>query len=200
MQSSSAGSTGASPAESAVSFYAQFADPAKTVYSWNGSLPDARQVFTTGDVALYLGFASEEPFIAAANPNLDFDMAVMPQPATSQARMTYGKAYAFAIPRATRNSSGSITVARAFMVSDIATAAARRLSMAPAQRALLAPQANDRFPAVFYPEALTAKGWLSPLPATTDAIFAAMIGNISSGRTNVQDALDKANQALDSSF
>lgn len=199
-QSSNADSAGATSAQSAVSFYTQFADPAKTVYSWNGSLTDARQAFTAGDVALYLGFASEEPFLAAANPNLDFDMATVPQPATSQARITYGRAYAFAIPKATRNSSGAISVARTLTNADIATAAARRLSMAPAQRALLAPQANDRFPAVFYPEALTAKGWLSPLPATTDSIFAAMIGNITSGRTNVQDALDKADQALDSSL
>jgi hypothetical protein len=199
-QSTSADSAGISPAESAISFYTQFADPAKTVYSWNGSLNDARQAFTAGDVALYFGFASEEPFLAAANPNLDFDMAAVPQPATSQARMTYGRAYAFAVPKASRNASGAISVARALTAADIATSAARSLSMAPAQRALLTPQANDRFPAVFYPEALVAKGWLSPLPATTDAIFAAMIGNISSGRTNVQDALEKADQALDSSL
>ncbi|MDB5237377.1 MAG: hypothetical protein JWL88_479 [Parcubacteria group bacterium] len=199
-QSSSAASVGVNPAESAVSFYAQFADPAKTVYSWNGSLPSARQAFVSGDLALYLGYASEEPFLAAANPNLDFDMTIVPQPSTSQTRTTYGLAYAFAVPKATHNYSGAVAVAREFTSKDIALQAARALSMAPAQRALLTPAANDRFPAVFYREALTAKGWLSPLPAATDSIFAAMIGNISSGRSNVQDALTTADQALDSAF
>jgi len=72
--------------------------------------------------------------------------------------------------------------------------------MAPAARALLTPAADDRFQAIYYPDALVAKGWLSPLPTATDTIFTAMIGNISSGRTNVRDALEKANQALDASL
>lgn len=199
-QGESAGSVGASPAQSAVSFYVQFADPAKTVYSWNGSLIDARQAFTAGTVALYIGYASEEPFLAAANPNLDFDMATMPQPSTSQFRTTYGQAYALAIPKASRNPNGALSVAKAFASKDAAVQTAHALFMAPAQRALLTPSANDKFSAVFYPEALVAKGWLSPLPAATDTIFGTMIGNIRSGRSSVQDALDQANQALDAAL
>jgi multiple sugar transport system substrate-binding protein len=199
-QSSNAASAGVNPAESAISFYTQFADPAKTVYSWNGSLANARQSFTAGDLAFYLGYASEEPFLAAANPNLDFDMTTVPQPATSQTRTTYGLAYVFAVPKATHNYSGAVSVARMLASKEQAAQAARTLFMAPAARALLTPAANEKFPAVFYPEALTAKGWLSPQPATTDSIFAAMIGNISSGRNTVQDALQTANQALDSAF
>src|SRR6266481_2705311 len=37
-QSTAGNTVGVNPAESALSFYTQFADPAKTVYSWNGSL------------------------------------------------------------------------------------------------------------------------------------------------------------------
>lgn len=191
---------GVSPAESALNFYTQFADPAKTVYSWNRSLQDARQAFIAGDLVLYVGYASEAPFLAAANPNLDFDMAKVPQPSTSQSRTTFGRAYAFAIPKATKNYGGALTVARTLAGKDQVTPVSRKLSMAPAQRALLIPASDDRFQAVFYPEALIAKGWLSPLPSVTDGIFAAMIGNITSGRLSVRDALEKADQALDSSL
>ena len=199
-QSSNTSTTGTTPAESALNFYTQFADPAKTVYSWNGSLPEARQVFIAGDLALYVGFASEAPFLKASNPNLDFDMTHVPQPATSQSRITYGKAYALAIPKASRNASGALSVARTLAGKDQDGQMARILSMAPAARALLTPAADDRFQAIYYPDALVAKGWLSPLPTATDTIFTAMIGNISSGRTNVRDALEKANQALDASL
>jgi len=194
------GGIGVTPAQSAVNFYAQFADPAKTVYSWNSSLPSAQQAFTSGDVALYLGYASEEPFIAAANPNLNFDMAPLPQPATSQVRTTYGLAYAFAVPKASKNYSGAVQVARVLADKSVVVPAAHTFSMAPAQRALLTPPANDKFAPVFYPEALVAKGWLSPLPATTDSIFGTMIGNIVSGRSDLSTALDQANQALDSAL
>lgn len=201
LTTSANGSTfGVSPAESALSFYTQFADPAKTVYSWNRSLSDARQTFIAGDLALYIGYASEAPFLSAANPNLDFDMAKVPQPSTSQSRATYARAYVFAIPKASKNSTGALTVARTLAGKDLVMKASAALSMAPAQRALLIPANNDKFQAVFYPDALVAKGWLSPLPATTDTIFAAMIGNITSGRLSVRDALAKADQALDSSL
>lgn len=191
---------GVSSSESAVTFYTQFADPAKTVYSWNNALPDARQEFISGDLAMYVGFASEAPFLAAANPNLDFDMAAVPQPATSAARITYGHVFAFATTKASQNQTGALQAATILTSKDYAPAAARALSMAPAIRSQLLPAANDRFQPVFFPEALVAKGWLSPAPAVTDRIFAAMITNITTGLKGVREALTIADQALNASL
>ena len=201
MLQSSAGVTyGSSPSESAINFYTQFADPAKTVYSWNGSMLDARQAFQSGDLALYFGYASELPYIRAANPNLDFDMASVPQPATSAHRITYAKAYAFAIPKRSNNPNGALSVAFALANTDIAPSTAAALSMVPAARAALTPSPQDRFQPVYFPEALVAEGWLSPSPATTDRIFAAMIGSITSGRADLSQALATADQALDAAL
>ena len=68
--------------------------------------------------------------------------------------------------------------------------------MAPARRADLTPAADDPYQAVFYPEALVAKGWLSPAPSDTDAIFSAMISNVITGRKTIGDAVSTAAQAL----
>src|SRR3989344_96772 len=46
------------PAAAALDFYSQFADPARPNYSWNRSLPEAKQSFTRGQSAFYLGPAS----------------------------------------------------------------------------------------------------------------------------------------------
>ncbi len=48
----SANGFGISPAESAMNFYTQFANPSKTVYSWNRAMPESRQAFLAGDLAL----------------------------------------------------------------------------------------------------------------------------------------------------
>lgn len=189
-------SYGATPAQSAVSFYAQFADPAKTLYSWNRSLPDSRSMFVAGDLALYLGFASELPYLKEANPNLDFDMAPVPGPATGGSRATYGVGYAFAIPKVSANPSGAYAVALALAAPDTGPGLAARLSMAPALRATLAPRDDDRFTPVYYPQALVAKGWLSPAPGATDAAFSAMIGDITSGRKDLDEALVSAAQTI----
>ncbi|MEK7602132.1 MAG: extracellular solute-binding protein [Patescibacteria group bacterium] len=189
-----------SPAESAVSFYTQFADPAKVVYSWNRSLPSARQAFTSGDSVFYVGFASEAALLKATNPNLDFDMAPVPQPQTAQTKTDYGLAYAFAIPKAASNPDGAYKTAQALTAKDELYIIAGSLGMAPAKRAFLTPQTNDIFASVYYPMAIIAKGWLSPTPGVTDAIFTAMITDVISGRSNVHDAIKRADDALSAAF
>lgn len=190
--------SGQGAAQSAVSFYTQFADPAKTVYSWNRALPDARQTFLAGNLALYFGFASELPLLQASNPNLDFDMAPVPQPSRSTSRSTYGLAYALAITKTSDNQAGALATAFALADRKVANAGAQALSMVPAARAALVPSPEARFQPVYYPEALIARGWLSPSSSATDTIFAAMIGNITSGRYDVAQALNAAEQALNS--
>ncbi len=192
--SDSAFGTGA--AQSAVNYYSQFADPAKSLYSWNRSLPVSRSAFTAGDVALYLGFASERAFIASANPNLDFDMARAPTPGTSANRMTYGVGYAFAIPKASGNAAGAYSAATALSTRGIADIIAKAAGMAPARRGALTAPADDEYASVYFPEALIARGWLSPAPGTTDRIFSAMISDITTGRRSVEQAVTTASQAI----
>jgi len=55
--SSSAG--GVPAGEAVVGFYTQFTDPSKISYTWNASLPNSREMFLVGDLALYLGYVSE---------------------------------------------------------------------------------------------------------------------------------------------
>lgn len=200
LQRGATGVVGINATESALSFYTQFADPAKTVYSWNKAMPEARQAFLAGDLALYIGFASELPTLRASNPNLDFDMARIPQPQVNATRINYGRAYAFAIPKASKNPAGAFTTAIALTASDQVALASGNLSMAPALRTLLATPSSDKYQAVYFPEALIAKGWLSPMPSVTDSIFSAMINNITTGRKTTAEAIVTADQALDASL
>lgn len=191
-----ASATGIAPAESALNFYTQFANPAKTTYSWNRALRNSRQTFLAGDSAFYLGYASEQPMLAAGNPNLDFDMASVPQPGTSSVRATYARAYAFAIPKASKNADGALASALALIAKERIILIAREAAMAPATRSTLVPADGEIYTPVFYPQALVARGWLSPAPLTTDAIFETMISDITTGRRLTRDALSIAERAL----
>ena len=190
---------GLSPAESAMNFYTQFADPAKSVYTWNSALPEAGLAFTSGNLIFYPGFASEIPTISATNPNLNFDIAPMPQPQTATTRVTFGRLYALSIPKASKNPSGAYLAAAAMSGPKPSSAAAKALSMAPATRSSLSTT-QDKFAAIFYPQALIARGWLSPAPAATDQIFSTMIQSITSGRAQTADAVQSASQAIDASY
>jgi ABC-type glycerol-3-phosphate transport system substrate-binding protein len=183
-------------AESALAFFTQFADPARTVYSWNPSFPSARQAFIGGTLAFYPGFASDEPALSAANPNLAFDMVQIPQPQTAVLKTDYGLAYAFAIPKASANPIGAYLTAKTLSNMSYLGGIAADLSVAPSVRSLLVSSSTDQFSPVYYPEALIAQGWLSPAPNTTDTLFSSMISNITSGKFAVRAALQSTDQAL----
>ncbi len=189
-------SFGATPAQSALSFYAQFADPAKTVYSWNRSLPESRQAFLSGDLVLYPGFASEEPYLTSANPNLSYDMAPMPQPSTNPVRIGYGLAYAFAVPKASANPLGALALSLELTAPAPMTVIAESVAMAPARQNLLTPPADNLYAPIYFSEALIATGWLSPAPYVTDAVFSAMISDIITGRLDAEGAVQKGDQSL----
>ena len=185
------------PGRTVLTFYTQFADPSKVSYTWDPSLPDSEEAFLTGNLALYLGYASRASFLRAANPNLDFDIAPVPQPATASVKSVYGLVYAFMIPRGAKNPSGGYRAAALFSEPNKQGATARVTGLAPATLDQLAKvPVDDPVAAVAYAEALYAKGWLSPPPLNTDRVFSTMIGNVISGRSSPDAALGSAEQAL----
>ena len=190
-------SKNASSGSAVLSFYTQFADPAKVSYTWNTSLSNATQMFLAGDLALYLGYVSEARYLQAANPNLAFNVTPVPQSATARAKGVYGRVYAFMIPRGTQNAAGAYQIAVLLTGSAEQVAAAAATGLAPATLNELAKvPPSDPIAAGSYPSALYSRGWLSPAAADVDRIFSSMIGNMISGRSTPDTALAEAGRSL----
>lgn len=187
---------GVSPGTAVLAFYTQFADPSKLSYTWNLSLPDSRQAFLQGDVALYLGYISEARYFQNANPNLDFGVSILPQPGLATVKSTYGRLYSFIIPHGAKNSAGAYTVAVEFTTSASQKALAQSTGLAPVMRAELANPPAEAVASVAYSEALYTHVWLSTTAASTDTVFSAMIGNVISGRLTRDTALTAAEHTL----
>ncbi len=192
----SSASGGVPPGRAVLSFYTQFADPSKVSYTWNASLPDSQQMFLTGNLALYIGYASEARFLTAANPNLNFTVTPLPQPATATVKNVYGLVYALMVPRGAKNTAGAYASAALLTNSAAQATAAAKTGLAPATLVQLATPPADPIAAVAYRGALYAKGWLSPAPASTNSIFSGMIRNVISGRSSLNAALGSAEQSL----
>lgn len=187
---------GVFPANAALSFYTEFSNPVKKVYSWNRALPESRQAFLAGDLAVYFGFASELSFLRAANPNLNFDVAILPQSQNSDRRTTYGRMEAFAIPLQTKNYSGAFQVA-ALLTSDAALVSLVELSgLPPVSRQLLAIKPIDARLSIFYDSALISRAWLDPDKELSSKIFSDMVESITSGRARVTEAISTADKLL----
>jgi len=184
------------PGKAVLGFYTQFADPSKISYTWNASLPDSEQMFLNGDLALYIGYASRARFLKAANPNLDFVVTPMPQPATAALKNVYGLIYTFMVPHGAKNQGGAYAAAALLTNAVEQSIAAANTGLAPATLNQLATAPADTVAAVAYTEALYTRGWLSPSPQNTDRVFSGMIGNVVSGRSSLDNALISAEQSL----
>ncbi len=188
------------PADSALRFYTEFANPVKPVYSWNRSLPSSRSVFVRGDLALYLGFASELAGIQEENPNLNFDIAAVPQVRDSSLATTFGNMYGIGIVKQAQSIGGAFRVATLLASKDAETLWSEELGLPPARRDLLATPPTDPYLSVFYTEALIASAFLDPDPASSDTIFKTMVGDITSGREPVSRAVTDASARLEQLF
>ena len=100
------------------------------------------------------------------------------------------------IPTGAKNTSGGYQAAVLLTNSAEQDAFVAATGLAPAVLSKLATAPSDPVAAVAYSEALYAKGWLSPMPADTDAVFSSMITGVISGRLTLATALNSGQNAL----
>lgn len=184
-------------ATAALSFYTQFADPAKSFYSWNTALPLSRDAFTAGDLALYFGYASELGNLYTRNPNLNFDVALMPQSQSSSAYTTFGKVYGLTILKSSQNVTATANVITVLSSSASQAIWSTVSGYPPVTRDLLAQQPASPFMSTFYTAALQSRAWLDPDPSATDTIFGDMVRFVLSGSKQPADAVQDGNDRLD---
>lgn len=181
--------------EASLGFYTQFANTANRQYAWNRSLPVDYQYFLSGKLGLYFGLGTEYESIARDNPNLDFDLAPVPQGAGATVHRNYGIFYGLSILRASDNPQGAYLAASKLASAEVSSKLAEAYSLAPVRRQLLAAPKGDPVESVRYKSAVVARGWLDPARESTELIFRRMIEDVTSGRSYasqaVYDAIEK---------
>ncbi|OGG71325.1 hypothetical protein A3A35_03475 [Candidatus Kaiserbacteria bacterium RIFCSPLOWO2_01_FULL_51_21] len=184
------------PAEAALRFYTEFSDPSKIDYSWNRALPLAEKEFMAGDLAVYFGFASALPAIRAANPNLDFDVSLLPQVRDAKNKATFANMTALSISRGTANATGAYLAAAALSDTAPLTILSKAIVLPPVLRTLLSVPPSESYQSTFYQSALISVGWLDPNPEKTEGIFRDMIENTTSGKSRLYDSVSNAEQEI----
>ncbi|HXK39927.1 MAG TPA: hypothetical protein VJ837_03770, partial [Candidatus Paceibacterota bacterium] len=188
------------PADSALRFYTEFANPVKPIYSWNRALPSSRNMFLRGDLALYLGFGSELLGLNEENPNLNFDLAPVPQVRDSTLEATFGRMYGLSLIKQSNNLAGAFSAITILSGREAAGFFAEELGLSPTRRDLLSTAPVDPYQTILYDEALIAASFLDPDPTATDGLFRDMVADITSGRLPVSRAVSNASARLKQLF
>jgi hypothetical protein len=185
------------PAVSALDFYTQFSNPTKAYYSWNRSLPEAQTRFTGGDLAYYLGFASELPTLKSKNPTLNFGIAPVPQSRVAGKIITTARVQGISLSRGTANSSAALTAALRIVSQASIKSLSQSLSLPPVRRDLLLNRPTDAILPIFYDGALQAHTWVDPNAEASKRIITDMIDAVTSGRARTVEAVTSANTQLE---
>jgi ABC-type glycerol-3-phosphate transport system substrate-binding protein len=195
----SQGGSASGAAQSALNFYTEFANPSQATYTWSQALPDARQAFAAGNLAMYIGYASEEPLIRATNPNLNFAVAPVPQVRNTKTSIDEGRVYALSIPRNAHNPQGALTVAFLLDAADVGSDLSVALGIPSARRDVLSSaiaQNGSGDDTLFSQMALITRTWNDPDPSQTGGIFQAMIEDTESGAVQLPAAIQRADQQI----
>ncbi|MCA9361811.1 extracellular solute-binding protein [Candidatus Kaiserbacteria bacterium] len=184
------------PLRSAADFYTRFARPSNTLYSWNRAFQDDRMKFVSEDLAMYFGYGSEGPQLERINPNLNFDIAEIPQGETATLRRTYGKFYGLSLLEKSDNTQGATIVMRALSTTENSEMIAVASGMVPARRSLVSQGSNDKYGRLTYKSTAVALGWLNPDRAEADKIFSTLTSDINENRRDLNAAVGDASRRL----
>lgn len=188
------------PLRAALDFYVGFSNPNSPLYSWNRSKDDDRQSFVANELALYFGFGSEINRIRDLNPNINFDIAEVPQGAGATVRRAYGEFYGLAIPAASANPSGTYAAISKLSSPEFSSIINNALGMAPASRSAITAGDPDALQQSIYDSTLISRGWLDPNYESSDTIFKDMVEDVTSNRVRVNQSVAEAIERIEKSF
>lgn len=181
--------------EEILNFLIEFSSPSSLSYSWNRSLPNSDELFTSGKLALYLGRASELFKIQSINPNLSFDVTGMLQ-TKGAAKRTEGDIYAVAVNKKSKNIGTAFSVAGMLSSDDVVKNFSNTLSLPPVLKSLLSKKPTDPYLYTFSNSAIITRSWVDTNPVATDSIFSELFSNVISNKLEVSEAISRAQRQL----
>ena len=185
---------------SALDFFTQFADQSRTTYTWSRSLPEAEQSFLAEKLAFYFGFASEFSTLRTKNPNLNFDLSVVPQRDSGGTKQTLGHFAGIAVLANSANKLTAWEIALLLATSENASALSAVWQLPPVRNDLLATQVTDAILPVFYDSARISRTWRDPNPKVTADILEQMTADALLKRKSSAEAINDASSQIDNLF
>jgi len=186
-----------SSAEQVLQYYTSFSNPTQTNYSWNRSLTSSLNAFASGDLAVYFGLASEYTKIRNKNPNLNFDVAMMPQVQDTKIKTTFGNIYGFAILKSAKDPASTYSVISQLSSADAVSSWPETYPFVSARNDVLGlSTANSAVKDVFNKSAIIADTWLDPNSQQTSNIFQEMVESYTTSRATLDGAIGTADSEL----
>jgi len=184
----------------ALTFYTDFANKAKNVFTWDLQQDYSVDAFSEGKSAMMISYSYQLAAVRAKNPRLNFAVAPLPQIPDSTKKVTLAAYWPFAVAKASPAADAAWQFVRFLSDKDNSIAVNKSQDAPPARRDAVLQLERDQDIGVFAQGALTADSWPRPDITVSDKIFNDMIDGVVTGQNTVTDALKRAEDQLNQSF
>lgn len=178
--------------EVALEYYTDFANPIKSVYTWNDNLFYSIDAFVTERAAMMFNYSHQIPVIRSKAPRLNFGVALMPQVKDSSARVDYANYFAPAVSASSKNKKAAWQFLIHLSSRDSVLPYLRESLRPAARRDLIDFQKTDPDLGVFAKQALSARSWYQIDAPAIEKIFADMIEDVVFRRETIPEAIRAA--------
>ena len=177
-------------------FYTSFANPKADNYTWDESIPEAQRFFTSDELFLYIGYASEYNEIRRSNPNLRFGVTEIPQLEKFPKEKNFARVFGVAIPRSASKTNVSFEIAKQFTFKLKEFYKYDTFNIPTALKNFkIDPDAPSRWK-VFFDSAFVASNWHDVNNSRSTDLFKQYVRGIINGQYSTRRAISELNSSL----
>ena len=184
------------PGNRALTFYVNFANPSKKVYTWNSSQHYSLDAFSQGEAALMLNYAYQIPVLRAKAPHLNFGVASLPQISQQGTAISYANYWGQTVAKSSTNSAAAWQFLGWLAQPENLKQYLQATKKPASRRDLIDWQKNDSELGVFARQALVARSWWQSDNAAIEKIFAQMIDQALSSPSLIDEIVKDANDQV----
>ncbi len=147
------------PGLEALRFYTDFANPNKEIYSWNNDIPNSLEAFTSGNLAMMIGYSFNLAQIKSQAPKLNFGIAKLPQIEGNLAEVNFANYWVDSVSKKSKNPNEAWDFIQFLTKEENAKIYLAKTKKPTALKALIASQKDSEDLGVFADQVLSAKSW-----------------------------------------
>jgi ABC-type glycerol-3-phosphate transport system substrate-binding protein len=147
------------PGLEALRFYTDFANPNKEVYCWNNDMPDSLEAFTSGSLAMFIGYSFNVEQIKAQSPKLNFGIANLPQIEGNSLEINFANYWVDSVSKKSKHANEAWDFVQFLTKEENAKLYLAKTKKPTALKSLISSQTDSEDLGVFAEQILSAKSW-----------------------------------------
>lgn len=180
------------PGVEALSFYTSFADPYSANYTWNNESDYSTDAFANGRAAYLYGYYYTKDTINSKAPNLNYDVAPVPQYNLSDPNVNYSNYFAEVVSKQSKEQAWAWDFLKFASSKEALELYYQKDKEPSSRRDIIEEQSGDESVGVFAHANLTGKTFYKSDEAKFDGIMGDMIDNVILKGQTISQALNQA--------